>query len=364
MRTRNSPRRTNPISVIDTDNARLPQRNGPRRIVTDGPSFKLTGGFSPVILTSGEVTVSPGAVAIPDHGKLQPFARSAMLVDEIHVNARAAPTTVTLRRIDARWLLRLQISLGRLALTNGFVPLAAIEHSYLNNNMYGCSTIASTDFAGKSITGSHWKLPVPLYVPAGSLLYTQLQMSAFYLFASSNATTIIADVTYVGRLLPVDYPVPSTIKVPYVTAIQSADAATQGTQQTLLESKDLQLGNPFDTPMFAQRMVMRNYEIISIGGGDTAFVEAYNGGSPSVTLRGTFNNTDISIANALNHYVVFDDGFTPSVLASLGHHTLSLYNTEMRPKDRFDLTIDSRSVTMSDATVAAAGLVGWRNEVL
>lgn len=337
---------TYPVTEVDTADARLPQRNPPRRHIDTGASFTLTKGFTPVILTSGEVSLgtssTSGSIFVPNHGLLQPVERTPMLIDELHFNIRQ---TAALN--DPRWCVRTQLKLGRHAITNGFVPLAGLEYSYLTNTMYASKTSGSGDYANLGITGTRWKLPVPLYVPSGSVLNCELQISTF-----KNIGTGFADVTYVGRLLPVDYPVPRTIKIPYVTSIY-ADSA-----QSSIESKDLQLGNPFDTTFYAQRFIMRNFET------NGQVYEKYVGQSPLITLRGTFANNDIQIANRVKHYLVFDDGFTASsvVAAGLsGHHAYNLYNLEMQPKDRFDLTIDWGG-SPSNTPIAVAALIGWRNE--
>jgi hypothetical protein len=359
---------TYPTTQVDTANARLPQRNPPRRHIDTGESFALTKGFTPVMLTSGEVSLNTGGgIAVPDHGLLQPVERSPMLVDEIHFNVRTANSALN---VDPRWLLRVKISLGRLQITNNFVPLAALEYEYLTNTLYGGAALTGTDFVGKTFTGSRWKPPVPIYVPSGSMLHTQYQTSAFPYITSTTTTTCVIDTTYIGRLLPVDYPVPRTIKVPYVTAITTSDVPVGNAAAPLLQSRDLQLGNPFDTTLYAQRFVMRQYEVQGYGG-NNVFAELYDGGSPVITLRGTFNNVDITIANLVNHYIAFDAGFqsTPIIggiatpgFGTVGHHALNLYNLEMQPKDRFDLTIDARAVSATPLTASTAGLTGWRNE--
>lgn len=352
-----SPRRPNIFEPSDAETkyARLPQKNPPRKFIETGPSFSLKHGFSPVILSSSEVTVNPGSgIAVPDHGLLQPVERTAMLVDEIHFNVRADDANGNY--VDPGWPLRAKISMGQFNVTNNFVPIGGLEYSYLINSMYGSRALASTDFAGDSFSGIRWKLPVPLYVPAGSLLYTELQMSSYFYVIN---TTMAVAVSYIGRLLPVDYPVPKTIKVPFATSIVSPDVDAPPVI-TLLQSKDLQLGNPFDTNFYAQRMTMRNYGVIG-----SVLTEAWEGGAPIVTLRGTFDNVDINVANLLSHYVVFDDGFTANKFGTMGHHVYNLFNLDMQPKDRFDLLINWQDTNYTSTfPVGVAALIGWRNEAI
>lgn len=356
--------------IVETARARLPQRNPPSRHLDTGPNFKLTKGFSPVILTSGEVSLSRGAIAVPDHGLLQPVERTAMLIDEIHFSGRTLAGD-GISYFDPRWSIRAQLSLGRLAVTNGFIPVAGLEYAHLTNSL-NCVFARTagggggSDYAAYIFSSARWKLPVPLYVPAGSTLQCQLQAtSSGFAWASGLYTpTLVADVTYVGRLLPVDYPVPNTIKVPYATALVSPDVAS-GNTPLFIESKDLQLGNPFDVPLFAQRFIMRNFNLYTVV--VSMLTETYEGGAPKVTLRGTFNNVDVQIANNVNHYAVFDDGQPLGTFGTYGHRTLNLFNLEMAPKDRFDLLIDWRNVTLTPATPlqsAVATLIGWRNEVI
>lgn len=351
-------------AMVDTSRARLPQKNPPRPYIDTGASFALTRGFSPVILTSGEVTLGRGAIAVPDHGLLQPVERTAMLVDEIHFNSRVLATD-TVSYFDPRWAVRVKLSMGRLAVTNEFLPIAGLDYTYLTNTLYVTLARTGTDFANYLFSSARWRLPTPLYVPAGAVLQCQLQATNAN-FLWTGGATLVADVSYVGRLLPVDHPVPHTIKVPYATALFSPDSLTTANTPLFIQSKDLQLGNPFDTTLYAQRMSMRNFQL-SVTGGVSTLMETYEGGAPIVTLRGTFNNVDITVANLMNHYVVFDDGQPFGTFSTYGHRAMNLFNLEMAPKDRFDMLVDWRGVTLSPATPlqsAVVTLTGWRNERL
>lgn len=352
-------------SIVDTARARLPQKNPLARHTDTGSDFKLTKGFSPVMLTSGEVRLYRGAIAIPDHGKLQPVERSAMLIDEIHISGRYKSGAVSY--FDPRWAIRAKFTLGNIALSNDFLPIAGYEYAYLSNQLNTVFTHTSTDYSAQLLSSMRWKLPVPLYVPAGSVLNCQLLgTNDYFIWAEPSEIApngqLFADVTYIGRLLPIDYPIPKTIKVPFVTGFYTPDALS-GNSVQLIQSKDLQLGNPFDVPFYAQRFVMHSFQLYILVA--SYLTETYDGISPITTLRGTIQDQDISIANLMRHYVVFDDGQSLGTFGTYGHRVMNLFNLELKPKDRFDLTLDWQGTTQPTYhPCGVATLVGWRNEVI
>lgn len=333
-------------TIVDTERARLPQKNYPRQALpppaveksAPGGGLPLIRGFSPIVLSSGDTSLVAGGTGVPDHGRLQPHERSPMFIDEIHFSVRMTDTGGAIN--TPVWAIRAKFDMGRLALTRGYVPIGNFEYVWLNNTMLS-PTAAGSAFANNSVTGVRWRLPKPQFVPAGSLLSCSLAQSIYGIASSS-----FVDVTYVGRLLPIDYPTPEVIDVPYVTAVYK-DAVTSP-----LYSQDLELGNPFEMPMYAQRLTMRHVEAA------TRYIEQATT-IPTVTLRGTIKNQDIEIARDIPYNVLLDDR---PASGQLGHRTFELFNGEMAPKDRFEAAITWANTTSSP--LASIALIGWRRERL
>lgn len=146
-------------------------------------------------------------------------------------------------------LVRVKLKMGRIDLTNGFVPawLFGPPIQRIAEVVQG-----KVSQPGNASTWSYyrWKLPVPLIVPHGSTLLPTFQ----YLSPVSPAglqgslpNAIECHIAMVGRSLKDN--LPRTLRVPYVTA-WIPDVGS-------LVSNDRHLVNPFTVPMRVQRFLGR-----------------------------------------------------------------------------------------------------------
>src|SRR5258708_39811640 len=114
---------------------------------------------TPIILaaTTPNFGADNASVRIPDLTFLQNPHRTAMLIDEIRFHATANAEAALLST-------RCQFRIGRNELTNGWVPLQMFGKSINPND---CT---NTSGATNPLIVASWKLPRPLYVPAGEVL--------------------------------------------------------------------------------------------------------------------------------------------------------------------------------------------------
>lgn len=201
---------------------------------------------SPVVVSSGYMTIGQNAMVEANSQQMQNPFKTAMLVDEIRFAAPAVTITgPTVSSIDPILILEAEIRLGREPLTRDYVP-------------FGCfgkvvKTSDTTDT--RRFT---WRLPKPLYLEPNELLVTKVRFRAngFPGAVGMGASTTF-QVTYAGRALGSEFPIPKKRNLPFVAHFNIPElGATNGaTQQTV--SNQTQLVNPFREPLVLQRFIGR-----------------------------------------------------------------------------------------------------------
>lgn len=131
-----------------------------------------------------------------------------------------------------------QFTLGQAPLTAGMVPIGALCHP---SNLL----LDGYHF--------HWKLPYPIYVPAGDLI-----QPAF----SSNLDRVFGvRVSYVGRTAK-NKRRPEKMKLPYVSAYRGPMITFAGTSSTV-KSTERDLANGLSTPLNITHFVGRAYGFLA-----------------------------------------------------------------------------------------------------
>lgn len=195
---------------------------------------------SPILLSSGELTIPKWSTVEPETTRMQNPFRTPMLIDEIRFRTNA------LGFFNGLMSSKVEILLGRSPLTNGMVPIGNLCKVLLDGNF-------GSDGGALPYFHHTWKLPKPLYVPPEELLTCRLHYSGEF---GGSATTVM-QVTYAGRSLPSNFPRPKTQWLPWAAAFQTASLAlTDGnSDETISDQADLV--NPFDEPLRVQRFIGR-----------------------------------------------------------------------------------------------------------
>lgn len=193
---------------------------------------------SPVLLSATFAVPVNSVRGLADSTQLQNPSRTAMWLDEIRVFAHFPQERSQADVQDINLQLRISLKLGRIPITNGFVPIALMG-----------KVLNPTEFILEGNGGFHtWKLPKPLYIPAGEYLIPEIQHIGF---ASITDTPDIR-ITYAGRSLPSDHPRPPVLNFPWVTAYVTPN---RGVGVFTDQSYETDLVNPFNEPLRVQRFV-------------------------------------------------------------------------------------------------------------
>lgn len=204
----------------------------------------LLDGRLPLHLTASATIPSSSGGNVNAVSLKNPMGR-AMEILEIKWQVRFDFGLNTLRPGDATFVLGgalgCRLQLGDMPLTNGYVPVWSFGRS---DNLQEC-VVSST----RAYSEYSWKLPFPLYVPAGGVVLPSFQNRGLL---SGDIGVIIS---YSARDLPQNYSPPPKVAVPYAAAYVSKpfDISAAGTDV----SNETDLANPFDEPIVLQRMTGR-----------------------------------------------------------------------------------------------------------
>lgn len=321
------------------------------------------------ILLSGQVTLAPGGSAeLPQERMINPL-NTAMLIDEIRFRTPPIYESGTGYLFGSHLAIRCGLRMGRIDLTNGYIPVANFGKVTLEETNAGIVVSGQGRTIGAPqafITARHtWKLPKPLYVPRGEYLVPRMYYDPVYnntLFPGTVAPSITVDVSYAGRSLPPDFPVPKSIAMPWVTSFLIRPLAiTSGNTQTSV-SNQANLVNPFDKPMFIQRFIGRSLLFGGAANGSLPFqpVELAN-----ATIDGSeqaYLCTSVRAVDSLNNILVRD----PTPFTHLFQYMDRSWtvNSQLPAQGFYIMTVEQQYNKTSAPTTAylahAISMVGYR----
>lgn len=205
----------------------------------------------PIVFSSGEFALGAGTTQ-PDVGRLQPTNRIPVYIDEIRFYVEELSGDGFIRAGGSPFsILKLKLTLGNWDITasynsaglrDTFIPVWLLDgHRQSQMNK---AHIVDAFSANRNAFTFSWKLPRPLYVPAGMVLMPQIKLGSV-----ANDLSL-GEISYVGRAT--EDPTPSLIAVPYATGYEFT-ATSPGMQTT----PELALGNPFRKSLFVQRLIGR-----------------------------------------------------------------------------------------------------------
>lgn len=202
---------------------------------------------SPILLT-GTVTLTTGQQKeITDPSRMQNPFRTAMLIDEIRFKLQSG---INVSGLPAHEAFSADLRLGRLPLTDGFIPLGNFVQRLNYDTVSGWADDGTTgDFT--------WRLPRPLYVPPGEQITIKLRADTDASSTFAGATTVW-NVIQAGRSLSSDDKRPDVINVPWVSKYKSPIVVPDPSLGVVTqESTEADLRNPFNEPLHVQRFVGR-----------------------------------------------------------------------------------------------------------
>lgn len=322
------------------------------------------------MLLSSQVTLLPGATKEAPEVRMVNPLNTAMLIDEIRF--KTPPISASGLGISAYNPLlniRCALRMGRVALTNNPVPIGNFGRVTLEDTSTG--TVGGVGNYVNSLgspqafitTHSTWKLPKPLYVPRGEFLVPKITYDTRFLktltsFNPSQFDSLTIDVSFAGRSLPPNFPVPKSIAVPWVTSFDvDLLALTAGNSDTTI-SNQTQLVNPFDKPMFVQRFIGRS--LLHGNGEEASLYAPFELGDGFPGSAAAWTMTTVRAVDSLNNILVRD----PTPFGHLFQFLSRSWNVNAHlPSQGFYIMTVDRNYTSTIASTYLAhaiSMVGYR----
>lgn len=297
-------------------------------------------GALPVHLTA-EATIAYGAQGQgPNTTALKNPDDLPMIIHEVKFGMRCDEAQIIGAALSA------SLSLGEVPLTAGFVPL----WNFARRN----DGIPQTeDYQTITFVEMSWKLPRPLYVPAGAIIKP--------LFSHNGLTkeAIVARVSYSGQSIPRGAPLPEIVSVPYVMAYQAKPFAIA--QADSDESTELDIANPFGVPLHIQRMI--GWQSFYNGEDGEYFDQSDGDGYPYVGGR----SVELRVADSRGVPIIRDFAQWQNIFSNYTY-AWELEGAVMEPRDFYKLFFkktapphaDDMSVT-DVYTQSYVSVIGWRD---
>lgn len=297
--------------------------------------------YSPILMSdSFLIGVNQKVQPLTDHFQ-NPF-RTPMLIDEIRMSFDESiedPTAVD------PFSIQLKLALGRDPLTNDFIPMPMLG-KLLNPGRQTNDPLIYT-----------WKFPRPLYVPGTELLIPTMFNSPMPGTAGRAAPVRL---TYAGRSLDPNYQQPKTIALPFAAIWKGlAQGIDLGNVPTSDDSTESDLVNPFDRPLYVQRMIGRIRATNSDGVGTAAGTgDALDDLNDSSLAQ---NSTLIQMTDSLGRQAVRDPTPFSNVFNAIDRAWT--INTMLPPKGFFIVHLDEdygSSLSDSDFAQPMVSMIGYR----
>jgi hypothetical protein len=277
------------------------------------------------------LTIGEGGVVSPDTAELGYQFRQPIWIDEVNFVCRS-PISVA---GPLGFSIRCKLNLGRIAITStrdggNFVPLWGFG---TRQQALGIVDQAYDTNGGTTWSSFKWRLPKPLYVPAGQVL-----SASFFRTADGQGVGALVGISYLGRTVEPGTPLPKKAAVPFVSLYEPpAGAATA-------ISSELDLVNPFLVPLHVQRFVMRVLETSGV----QKYEDAFSGAARVITMKDS------------SGYDVIGDA-TPMLEVAFGPRRAWTFDRMLQPKERFVVGYANNSAAVVSPTIS---MVGWREEVM
>lgn len=224
---------------------------------------------SPLALSSFISSIAPGGTQLFSTNDLRPRAMTPVLVDAVHFAVYGVTSNPSSSDVSWRGLAKFKINLGRIIVTDGFVPMW----------MFTPIRQGVTELGGYFT----WILPRPLLISPVQALNVEMFLSPS---APGNAS---AYVSFTGQALACDAVIPREIDVPYVSCWDTTSAAPGSTG---FYSPPLTLYNATKKALQVQRIIGRIQANNANSGDDTTLIQLWNYDNREIT-NGPFQWLDV-----------------------------------------------------------------------
>lgn len=304
--------------------------------------------LSPLIL---QALISPpaggGSFGLADTTRLENPFQAPMWLDEIRFRLPDPGNNDAV--IVAAWSsLFVELKLGSLSLTKGFVPIS----------LFGKVLNDSVDSEGGPYgSGLYtWKLPKPLFIPARELLRPTIYYAPF-----SGAPAKSVNIIYCCRPLPRGTPEPKTLQVPWVSFFMPPMLANPNAVDTTDVSTPGDLYNPFEQDLHVQRFIGRL--MCQNNGGEAQTNMSIASANINQTTGILTVGTLVSAQDSMNNILIRDRTPFAHVFDFLDRAWT--VNCLLPPKGFYLFTVDRLWAAYTREVTATVGIsmVGWREIV-
>lgn len=210
--------------------------------------------LSPITVSTPVTLTGPNASVQADPTQLLNPNSTAMLIDQFQFPISVVGTS---RIAIFAQQIYVNIQVGAVQLTNGFVPLVALCPNY--DGVLGRAPINGGQGGELNPDPTNpltWHLPKPVYVPPNVLTFVNFMRVVNAVDTNGSSAAIYVRTAVKGRSLPSNYPIPGEIYMPWAcaTVVNTTQTTTLGDTQTWV-SNDNELGNPNNSPMMITRFV-------------------------------------------------------------------------------------------------------------
>lgn len=320
---------------------------------------------SPILLQAQIVVPPAGSMGLADTTLLENPFQGPMWLDEIRFSLPVLDGTSS---PALSWsALSVDLKLGNTPITRANVPISLLGKALNDgvNNSLAPGELARTNQTDAASSGVGlsagpqrftWKLPKPLFIPARELLRPTMYFTPY-----SGATARTVTIAYACRPLPLNYPTPAKLDVPWVSYFKPGFSAVPSSADITDQSTPNDIYNPWAQELHVQRFVGRfmglpYFEADNFMGLASAQIDFNTGLTKSgtfVTAQDSFGNILVRDPTPFAHvFDVLDRSWT--------------VNARLAPKGFYTFTVDrqwsgypSNSIGLTQATVGIS-MVGWR----
>lgn len=307
--------------------------------------------LSPMVL-SAQITIAAnraaGEIGFGNTTQLENPFQAPMWLEEIRVSYTWNSSDTS--EVDEWAGFGLKLELGKLPITNGFVPLPLFG-KVLSDSVLNVGSGASNDTTLSRMCFT-WKLPRPLFIEARQLLKPTLYVPTM----GSVAKTVT--LSYHCRPLPKGTPSPKMLQVPWVTSYKPANLALGGSDQTDFSAPS-DLFNPWNEELHVQRFLGRFLVIDDNSELDGSMTVA--SAQINLTTGALVCGTLITAEDSFNNILIRDR--TPFAHVFDAIDRAWTVNCICPPKGFYLFTIDrlwSGAPTQPTTATVGISMVGWR----
>lgn len=241
-----------------------------------------------------------------------------------------------------------KLDLGKWAITSGFVPVWNFGRTENLTNEVQFNVV---DPDAGSAQEYNWRLPRPLYVPAGAVLIPTFQHRGLI------ADPITIRISYEARSISPNAQTPKTIALPYVASYISSTFT--GNEAGEAASVETDLVNPFQDPLILQRFIgrLQIFDAETLEAAEANLAERVGHRLLYVKMR------DMNGRDLIRNYTPFRMAFD-----SLTRSWEMEHGEQMDPESFYSVLLRKDAATFNPYTEnyliqAFISMVGWRNVV-